>query len=529
MDQADRSKAPVGARGQLSSATRCLESILADQFEEPEDVRLFGEFEELAKMYAIELPLVSRTRIERVFEVYDGKKFSLASGNDEEDSDTVGVEERLFGLEANRPRGQAIENANESQATPKRSGRKFRRRWQPAKGGARLTWCRLLFNHNNLNRGSCCISKSETTSQFASHGYKSNCGSASGSAIITPVNSIENLEALLPPPSPRETSAETPKTNHANNATNAAHSADDSNEWAESEQELRNEVLQMFGPILGELSTCSSALAFDSSSSSNQTNRQPSILADVISDASGQVSVCLLDKRNRIVWLRNDAESGRRWANWRSRLEQLRSQLGRASAAASGANTNRKALEDKVDEFFRDHRRRGAEFELDREFAQTTMPKSMSKQKLSKAQFGQLIEQTKTSLNNLIDAQLLLRNKVNQEQEQQPQSSAMNLQPQSAQFGAQFCLLTSHSDSYETLLRNNFNLLKVWQNLEETKKMACFVCEPIKANLGDLFEFNRQRCFGPNSLTPANGQLLSSPLVSLDAIEVKQGLLQVSI
>lgn len=462
------------SRGQ----TKNLESIIVEQLGEPEEIRLFSEFEELAKSYAIELPLVSRTRVERLFEVYDGRKLVQSGGTDDDEAEGDVFEPSTF-----EPVKASEEQVPERRDQTARRARK----WRHGKQGG-LTWCRMLFDHNKLTGGSCCISRSET-SQFGGQRQSDEADSLGW------LSSLDTLDGLLASNLPGSGTSE---------------ENEPGSESRESEEELRAEVIQLFRPLLKEIQSWSI-------SGVEQARRQQqfSVLSDVTPDVSSQVSVCLIDKRNRTARSQQDAECGQRWSFLNSQLDELRTRLMRDSSCQTAS---RKELERKVDQFLHD-RLKSFESGFERD--------SGAREKLSRLQFERLIEQTKNSLNNLIDAQLLLRNKLNQEQEQQQQQqfNTPSLQPQPS--GFQFSLLTSHCDTYETLLRNNFNLLKIWQNLEETKKLACFVCEPIKANLGDLFWFNRERRFHHSD--PSESQrLFSSPLVSLDAIQVKRGLLQVS-
>lgn len=237
---------------------------------------------------------------------------------------------------------------------------------------------------------------------------------------------------------------------------------------------------------------------------SDSLGQQQQVILDAPLDSGCTVSVCLLDKRQRTSGaLQNrEADNGRRWARLVASLAELHHRLASNGIRPVESEKHRRRLSAKVERF------------LSRRRAIAQRSQRSTSGKLSKELVEQLIEGAKANLNHLIDAQLLLRNKLANASEQ-----AGSLR----------------EADYELLLRNNFNLLKIWQNLEESKHVACFVSEPIKASLADLFWFNRQRPTKACELALRNSSagtaklFFVSPLACLDAIQVKRGILQVSI
>ena len=340
------------------------------------------------------------------------------------------------------------------------------------------------------------------------------------------------------------------------------------------ESELKSEALRMVSGALVASSTGGRTLAELAQLSAPEPNLGPALAMESaqMESTGGSVSVCLLDTRRLARepdWSQTAAAAtglvnGQRWARASAKLVQLRRKLRQSSASrlaglGEGSQAREKSQpkllklkqEDKCKllarQLDRVARKMSRKFWLElardqlanetatsRERASAKCPARANNQNKwnAKADSEQLIELVKGSLNQLIDAQLLLRNKLTNA-EQLNSSPIMN---------------RVRSAEYENLLRNNFNLLKIWQNLEETSDgLACFVCEPIKASLADLFWFNRRRCdwaqaqafelanLNSNTSGQSNGtassqhpSLFVSPLICLDSSQVKRGLLQVS-
>lgn len=360
------------------------------------------------------------------------------------------------------------------------------------------------------------------------------------------------------------------------------------------------------------LSESASALALD-------------VAAAAALNASGRISVCLFDKRqlNRhsksrmepLAWPRaqlscDEPTNGPEWASacvslgslhrrWCAQLMRQQQQTGRSAAGANKRSSSQQkramppapvdearlarlaAIVARVLRETREQTRRRQQVTQKRLVRSRAAPHNQqlggdaSSRVAGGEQVQQLIELAKTSLNQLIDAQLLLRNWLtsmasgadhHQGAAQAPDGSTCALGLSRA---SQLLAQASKGAEYENLLKNNFNLLKIWQNLEETPSgLVCFVCEPLKANLADLFWFNRHRSEWANSneigyyassttaassgrnqhgasfrhqqtlLVGSSGAtdtcsasaecLIASPLISLDSIQLKRGLMQVS-
>lgn len=529
------------------------EQALLERIGLPEEVELFEEFEELAKTYTIEAPFVARSQIELMFDVYDGRKLSQASGgggggggagneiNQLEQQGSIGdgcnsqqqqqqQQQHEFKLSLAASESPSS-SANRREPFSRRSvgGLKaIARRGRRLRHTPNLTWCKLLFAHNKQHQQQqqsnrpdaetkkrptglrCCLSKSETghdlwlspsSSATSWPAPSSNNGAAASRAMGL---SEEYLNAAL--------ESDTENNNNNINSSSCDRGAADK----EEEAELKIEVLQLIGPLLHRLRR-SSTLSLDHERAASLLEQQQQVILDGSVGAAGRISVCLFDMKNRTVRMKLEAENGRRWWRIESILEDLRWRFGQKKKTTK---TKTNQLKTTTSRYFEQRHLSRASVKAEERCSR--------EERLSRENFDRLIARTKDSLNHLIDAQLLLRNKLSSElqQQQQLQPAAIHLQPAQQQQ----CLIARENE-YDALLRNNFNLLKVWQNLEETKRLACFVCEPIRANLADLFWFSRQRFAASSAQNDHDtaSSLLSSPLVSLDAIQVKRGLIQVSI
>ena len=449
-------------RAAQTNQTPTLRSKLLGRLQLPEEVRLFGQLEELCRLYSFELPNASRTQMELVFDVYDGRKCSLSGTDDdnEEHENEIGQpeEETATGCGA---------NSNEEAGAKRPSGAK----------PADFSWSRLLWGakeSGGLQQLGCCLRKSDTGQEFGA-------GFSQASSSVGRLGSSEALAAGL---------AGEQELGLALALDSGLEPVEGEADEEGEEAELRAEALQLIAPLLSRPRRSSSLSENAKLEQSIHSGLERQVLLD--SSPLAGVSICLFNKRARRLGLKREAENGRRWAQLEWRLEELSQRL-----EGSGGRGGRLWRE-----------RAGGL--LARELGPGLLlaePASSKGERLSEQRRELLLGLVKDSLNHLIDAQLLLRNKLNAEHQQQQQQ-------------------TRPGNEYESLLRNNFNLLKIWQNLEESKRLACFVCEPIKANLADLFWFSRRRfglCRGQSEC------LLASPLVCLDAVQVKRGLLQVSV
>lgn len=427
---------------QSGSSTSWLDELIVEHLQQADQVQRFADFEELCKLYSIDAPFASRSQVELMFDVYDGSRMQLAADENQQQSTTTTDQDQ-------EQENYHLKSPEEAQTTTTTSRRRqnsimsLRRRGRQAN----FSWCKLFSSFQSRAQTTCCMRSSET-------GLDLNLSSSSS------VQSSFARTILA------------------------------TDEDEDDERELRSQVVRLMAPLMNEVRRSSELV--DSGASSDQLAKLEGQPQQVLLDGCdfGRISICLFDKRARQVEFKCEAENGRRWAQIEQQLRELRLKFRSAKS--------RRQLEGRI---------RASIFRLGRRPVKRHIKKGDFSfvEKLAKEQIEELVELSKTSINHLIDAQLLLRNKLSSEQQQQ----------------------ASRGFEYETLMKNNFNLLKIWQNLEETKRLVCFVCEPIKANLADLFSFNRQRA----SQLPASSmsRLLISPLVSLDAVQVKQGLLQVSL
>lgn len=466
-----------------SAPSRLIESIIADRLEPAPEASAFPlELEELARSYSLELPFRSGGHLSQLFRFFPGRRAAGTSGDGDDEGVVAG--------------GAASADECGSRARSRRGGKLAAR-----KG---LSWCRLLGlgRRRGASLGGCCLAHSDTRNNFVIS-HSDNAIDSRASAAPSASSSIENLVGM-------------------GSAASAGSARD----------ELTRDAMELLGPLASELRRGSWADSVRASSP-----RRNLLESEAPLEPASRVSVCLLDKRKHRarIKLELSAEGARRSAMARAQLARVERRLVAAwseAPAGSSLKTRARLTERLADRLVarlngtlaraeRSSRSRGASARADR------------------AQVGALVELTKVSLNNLIDAQLLLRNKLKLELRQQQSGPATSsgaismagsaaLGGSCATFGATGGPFAP--ELHDSLLRNNFNLLKIWQNLEETKRLACFVCEPIKASLADLFWFSRERSrlahlvCGPSS----DLQLLTSPLVSLDAIQVKCGLIQVS-
>lgn len=554
-----------------------LEALVLQRLQLPEQVVEFNRFEELSKLYEIEQPYVGRTQVELLFDVYDGRRLQqgLFGSLDDSEVPTAGSDQNHqeasnteFAREAARVSGaasargdssvQAGELSQQHQlggSTPSWSTDATRRRSNFAvahlgRGSAThatnaghsggLSWCRQLFarrrklaidnrtsGHASGSPFKCCLRPSETNQDLGLVPL-----STSGQSLAVRPNLVPSGAAL--------------------SSVQAALSPATEDEPDESE--LKREALGVVSSVLAASTTRHSELA--------EPNLGPALALESaqMESTGGSVSVCLLDKRrlarDTSLALARAPVNGQRWARASARLLQLRRKLRNSSASSQlkfkcnsssdqqQQQTNSRLIVKQLDRIARRVSRKfwsslaldslaapQAHYEEEQDGKDESGPDSKrATMDDNRADSEQLIDLVKGSLNQLIDAQLLLRNKLTNS-EQLTSSPIMN---------------GIRSAEYENLLRNNFNLLKIWQNLEETNDgLVCFVCEPIRASLADLFWFNRRRVDWPHAqafeaahlnsnTTPTNAgpggsvPLFAGPLVCLDASQVKRGLLQVS-
>lgn len=569
------------AASDILARTKCLESLVLERLELPDQVSQFEQLEELSKCYAIEAPYVSRSQIELVFDVYDGHKLAnidqcgqsshtnVADQDQEhqyEDQDHDQEEGAELGGQHNPADGnyagcQQDDTTEGNHEMNSARGQQQSNNRRHQRSGGNFSWCKLLFNHHqNNNNGkvghqgsriTSCLTKSDTSQELGGAGQLS----ASSSAGLTWLHDNYYCDYSTTCGLPGST-AKTASNEAISALAGLAPDLDDDLQA----QELKAEVLQMIGPLLDQLrrnSSLGESTRPDYTCLESMGLEQQAILlqdSGSLLDPSTtcRVSVCLFDKRPRkLTSAGHDADNGRRWAQAQRRLQELRWKLRLSAASSSNleAPPDRSQLERKLCRLVGAKRIKLSTPPSQDPYHQWSSSgsgrKRLISEKLNKEQMEQLINLTKVSLNHLIDAQLLLRNKLTSEQQQQ-QSASLGTTCGGPTTMAAAQTITHHQSSssamneYDLLLKNNFNLLKIWQNLEETKRLACFVCEPIKANLSDLFWFSRQQQqyqpsvpFASDHNTTASEsssslQILSSPLVSLDAVQVKRGLMQVS-
>lgn len=574
--------------------------MVLDRLAVPRPVEEFGQFEELSKLYAIEQPFVPRSQIELQFDVYDGRKLRQSSlmGDALEGGDEAGDAHDVNGRTMDAGGGGgggAGDNRGDQQQHAEQRAQRAKLRVHPlghrlrhrknkvtAINGARrggaparatgLSWCRVLFNRNNPAARCCLMSASDTNQELgllSSSSSGQTINQWTPTAAIGRTSSSEAIQVALAP------------------------QPDDERDQVE----LKAEALRLISGALAGARASHQASHLDPSSHSGggQNLADPmgppvtGMEALLASEPANLVSVCLLDKRDlprRASMFA--ATNGRRWARASAHLAQLRRKLLKSSAnqiksssllpnqrATSTATRQADHIARKVSRRFWFALSKDPAFKYDDnqedydddchhavDASKTTCKGLKYELRLDKENTNELVELVKGSLNQLIDVQLLLRNKLTGPQQD----------PTSSQLLAPF-----RGAEYDNLLRNNFNLLKIWQNLEETKRLVCFVCEPIKANLADLFWFNRNRqdwppaqAFDSSALQPvmvAGGAhsylsdyhnenhinmhqyaalssssatatltggpgkclMFVTPLVCLDAGQVKRGLIQVSI
>jgi len=590
-----------GGGGGKNGEKWCLEWVLLERLGAGKRARAFQQFEELSKLYALERPFVARTQVELLFDVYDGRK--LRSHIDQEQAQSS--ESAAWSPDGAQSQSQAhsrtqsqaqFHSQSQSQshaqscgARPSRSGAPPTPKETPCgQPGPLATWFRLLGGGAASRRAAtgalCCLAASDTLHDLGL------------------VSSSPSLQSLG---SPGEgTTRAAAATQLAANCSGCCCATGNQpgvcqasvqlagQLWGSGERDepaqrqLKLEAAHLLLGVINKLSQHESNCLLLGPNQLDLLSSGAQLALDSgynPFDFSQMGSVCLLDRRRLFsgsgtptcrsstsgpvgsLWARLhrggrlalmpadwSAQNGRQWARATARLIHLRrrlrdSSLPRPLISHHQLNWLARRLSKK---FWR-------ELELDwrlncgpncDQLAAKCSSRSASRQGqlgrgsrlarvcfVSRRDLDQLIELVKTSLNQLIDAQLLLRNKLTSSSGAEQQASSS------------WQLFRVHD--YESLLRDNFNLLKIWQNLEETNKLACFVCEPIKTSLADLFCFNRQRhdwpssqlAFESSNTNLATSQLFASPLASnpkclllvsplvcLDAGQVKRGLIQVS-
>lgn len=457
-----------------------LDALVAEQIEPPEVVLHFEQVEELGRQFSIELPYAARTSL-AAFDVYDARRLPAAGADDDNGDDQCGGRADCSTRAPGGRKRQAgfalwFRGLNPAGA-------------QQAGGGGFKLHC-------------CMLNKSDTLQEL---GQMSPAASSIHLDRILLSVDEEAREACQLAPDDMEASADLladvhelidPLVSHIRRNSYLAATRDASR--AGSSGDLQQPVVESLG-------------------------QQQQVILESPLNLGSMVSVCLLDKRHCELGPDTglEARNGSHWSRMVASLAELHHRLGGAWRQVK-SDKQRIELEKKIDCFLR--RRQASARRIVNEAGkrrfrnQTSARKAARARKVSKEQMEQLIESTKDSLNHLIDAQLLLRNKIADSSQQQ--SSWLR------------------DVDNELLLKNNFNLLKIWQNLEETKQIACFVCEPIKANLADLFWFNRQRPTKALELALRNSRsslannsplFFVSPLACFDAFQVKRGLLQVSV
>lgn len=365
--------------------------------EAPQEVALFEQFEELSKVYAIEPPFAPRSQVELVFDVYDGRKLVQAGLADEGEGPDL-AELEASGSGGQESRRSSLEVARRVEG---RGGARSAAKSRLKQNRHHFTWSKLL----SLNRRSrpgpvlrCCLSKSDTSHEFAG----SLSASSSGLGLQAATLALAHSPALVREP-------------------------DDDQEAVE----LKEEAQRIIGPMLRQLRRQSllSAAAHDQQlqspdggSGAPQLQQQQQVILEPGGGfaESGQISVCLFDKRGRVVRLKHEAENGRRRARVEAALEEL---LWHQPSKPAGAAR-------------RDHQ--PSEAQMERMISQRLgrfnrspagSPSGGSEQRLTSGQLDKLVGLVKNSLNHLIDAQLLLRNKLASEQEQLQQEQYQQ-QPQ---------------------------------------------------------------------------------------------------
>lgn len=583
-DSRSLSKKEPGLVVPVPMTTMCLHTMVFERLKLPKQIELFDEFEELSKTYSIEVPFLPRSQVELVFDLFDGKKLQSSNLLDDLIDDNTQTTNEIgpttsLGLAGGKPfEPQTISgqkpasnssnqflNANRQESATSSSYHKSTTsantkalpkgitiKNKQSTSSSPSSWSKLLSSKQRLcssNRMQlkCCLAKSETSQDICLSPSNSSTNAFVGPVLAPSLkqssrfnntdNEInyskwqqtQNIGIMAPNLADIMNNSNEALSNVALNSTTDFDNSNNNNnnDQDQDDIELKAEVMQLMGPLISEMRRCSTLSevstrtnvdhdsSFNFNSPEQQNAQQQSMILDSALDSTN-ISICLFDKRSRLIKLKTEAQNGRRWAKFKSRLNELCFKLTGSIQTNSLLTSNPNDLNYKVDKFIK--------------YRMSTClnDKFSFHERISKLELEQLIDLTKNSLNNLIDAQLLLRNKLTTEQQQQ-----YTLGQQQALFACNNNNLIGNE--YEILLRNNFNLLKIWQNIEETKRLVCFVCEPIKANLNDLFWFSRQHAIedlsslsSATTTTYSDHYILKSPLVSLDTIQVKRGLLQVS-
>lgn len=530
------------------------EELLAASLVAPPDiVYKYEQLDELARAYGVSAPYVARTRCELAFDVYDGRKLSASVGHARTDSCRASSDNSSAGQQqqqVNAPEltdsappaeqlafehqfGHAIgPRSTTTQKHAAKHGHKHNKHRHEARA-ALPSWCRLLAFRRA--QATCCLRPSDTSGELATK-------FASSQQSLSQDDTQEARQRLEPVLA--RALDDWDSSAAASALACGAHPLASGEERAEAEQrsceaaELCGEAMRLVRPLLLSMRRDSTLAARDAAltsrgvgSSAAASNEAPAPAStpeaqqqqlDSLSamattcdglanslqatDASSRVSICLLDKKHiGACGAERPPAEEHAWARVRSRVRALRCHLRWAPARERSATAERLEAAVRTEAHSSHTRLAGG-----------------GGNKRAAARADKLVELAKTSLNQLIDAQLLLRNKLAAEQYTQTGDQQQQQQQQ---------LLSTHkAHECDLLLRNNFNLLRIWQNLEESKQLACFVCEPIKSSLADLFAFNRRR-LEASALwwPPQNNVWLASPFVCLTAAHVKCGLIQVSI
>lgn len=510
-----------------------VESVLIQRLPVPENVQLFDQFEELSKIYAIDSPFVARTQVSLAFGVFDGRKLQSANLlDDEEDGDMEDANE--FPIDSQvlqsykQQAGAARKTSGQPQQTDgEKSSATKKRVSGNGKSSGSFGWCKLLrLTQSGKRKAISCITASETHPDLLTASHLAN------SSSINSTLANATLNATWSPPLTPVTSSDAISSMLAENLGPQAFRSTGNRNKNKLDDELQAEANQLITGLASRLlaggrtgSESAQMMIENAYEWSSSSAAVPLISSDLLLAETSSVSVCLMNKRSAHLY-NDEAEEARKWAQLLLRLDELRFRLRNSAASNPKLSSDSKFLHSpEVEAKFNRLFERRINSLIRKQEAKSSKANKFTK--LTKEQSEKLIELTKNNLNHLIDAQLLLRNKLASEQQQahaQNQSMLINSMA-----------LIQKGREYELLLKNNFNLLKIWQNLEETKRLVCFVSEPIKANLGDLFWFTRKQYnifsgHGNYIYTQASMSQshLVSPQVCLDSLQVKRGLLQVS-
>lgn len=306
------------------------DALLLDQIEPPQEVDLFGQFEELCKAYAMEPPYAARSQIELMFDVYDGRK--LQQNSLDEDQQYL-VDEDVDQQQQQQAAGD-VSPADGDTAAPPADGARSQRHSAPFFGvkswrsqhrfevkrrklaATNFSWCKLASLIRGQKRSSsmrCCLAGSDTQADL--------CALSLTSALS---------QAQQAPSQALQFGYQTSATN-SNELISATFSPelDDDQEDAD----LKAEAMRLMGPLavklrrsstLSEAAYCARLEQTMAGEQAGDPAAQQHLLLDGAEFNQHHVSVCLFDKRTNCVQLKHEAENGRHWSRLCGQVEELR-------------------------------------------------------------------------------------------------------------------------------------------------------------------------------------------------------------